>query len=155
MVKLTLFFALLLLVASGCSLQASPEEIAQAKNNFIAIVDEVNKEAPNGVKILAEVREMYKKGEIKRTKVQNAILSGMGINDNIYGEVADANIPAELEPFRDRLLAALDKRKQGYQALFDAFDFNDPSREPAADAKIEESIQDLKQIQKDIAPFRK
>lgn len=152
---LLFFLTALLLVTSGCSLQASPEDIAQAKKNFIDIVDGVNVEAPNGVKVLTEVREMYKKGEVKRTKVQNTISNGMEINDNIYQDVASANIPSELEPFRERMIAALDKRKAGYQALFDAFDVNDPSKEPAADAVILESIKDLQQIKKDIEPFRK
>ncbi|MGD8188434.1 hypothetical protein ACQCN2_00385 [Brevibacillus ginsengisoli] len=152
---LPFFFAILLMVASGCSLQASSEEVAQAKKDFIEIVDQVNVEAPNGIKVLTDVRDMYKKGEVKRTKVQNTISNGMGINDNIYADVVSAHIPSELEPFRDRLMKALDKRKEGYQALFDAFDKNDPSKEPAADAKIAESIEDLRKIQKDIDPFRK
>lgn len=152
---LLFFFAFILVMVSGCSLQASPEEVALAKKNFIEIVDQVNVEAPNGLKVLNDVRGMYTRGEVKRTKVQNTILNGMGINDNIYGDVVSANIPAELEPFRERLLAALDKRKEGYQALFDAFDVNDPSKEPAADAKIAESIQELQTIKKEIESFRK
>lgn len=135
-------------------MQASPEEVAQAKKDFVTIIDDLNNEAPNGIKVLQEIREMYKKGEIKRTKVQNTILNGMDINDRIKDDVVSAGIPQEMEPIRERLMAALSKRKDGYQMLFDAFDFNDPSRESAADAKIQEALQDFMQIQKDVAPYR-
>lgn len=152
--RLLIVLLSILVLLSGCSLQASPEEVALAKKDFIRIIDDLNKEAPNGIKVLQEIRDLYQKGEIKRTKVQNTILNGMDINDRIKDDVVNAGIPQEMEPFRERLMTAIAKRKDGYQMLFDAFDFNDPSREPAADAKIQEAIQDFAQIQKDIAPFR-
>ncbi|MGC5324272.1 hypothetical protein [Brevibacillus sp. SYSU BS000544] len=149
-----LLFIFILVLVSGCSLQASPEEVAQAKKDFITMIDDLNNEAPNGIKVLQEIRDMYTKGEIKRTKVQNTILNGMDINDRIKDDIVSAGIPQEMEPIRERLMTALAKRKDGYQMLFDAYDFNDPSREPAADAKIQEAIQDFVQIQKDVAPYR-
>ncbi len=151
--------AVVLLAAAlfaGCSaLQAGPEEVAQARQHFFDLVDNLNKEAKNGAKVLAESRELERKGEINRTKVQNTIIQGQELNDRITDDFIQAGVPADLEPYRERALAALKKREEAYKLLFDAYDTKNPKLAEQGDAALQEALQAFDQLQKDLAPLRK
>ncbi|MEW9670724.1 hypothetical protein [Ammoniphilus sp. 3BR4] len=146
---------MVLFLLSGCSfLQASPEEIEQYKQEFIAMVDEAAKEAENGQKVLAEVRQKVEEEGVKKTKAQNTILNGVSISEAIKEDAIKAQIPEEMEPVREKLIASLDKRIEAYDHLFKYYDFLDDQFRVTGDALLEESLQMFNEVLEDIEQFR-
>ncbi|RXT04777.1 hypothetical protein [Ammoniphilus sp. CFH 90114] len=146
---------LVLWTLTGCSIfQASPEEIEQYKSEFIALVDEAAIEAENGQKVLEEVRNKVDKEGLKKTKAQNTILNGVSISKAIKEDVIKAQIPEEMEPVREKLLASLNKRIEAYDQLFKYYDFLDEKHRVSGDALLEESFELFSEVLQDIQQFK-
>lgn len=118
------------------------------------MVDEAAKEAENGQKVLAEVRQKVEEESVKKTKAQNTILNGVSISEAIKEDAIKAQIPEEMEPVREKLIASLDKRIEAYDHLFKYYDFLDDQFRVTGDALLEESLQMFNEVLEDIEQFR-
>lgn len=157
-IRVLMFIPALLIffIVSGCSLfQASPEEVEKYKQDFIAMVDKAAVEAKNGQTILAEVRHKVDKEGLKRTKVQNTLSDATTIAQAIKDDVIKAQIPSEMEPVREKLILALDKRVEAYDQLFIYYDLLDNQYRVNGDSLLEESMKLFDEAIMDLEQFRK
>lgn len=147
---------LLAIVTGGCSIfQASPEEIEQYRAAFIAMVDKAAIEAENGQKVLAEIRHKVDNEGLKKTKVLSKLSDATQIAKAIKDDVIKAQLPKEMEPIREKLIASLDKRIEAYNELFRYYDFQDEKFRVSGDAMLKESLEMFKEVTQDIEQFRK
>jgi len=151
-----LVLGLLAGMIGGCSLfQASPEEIAQYRASFVAMVDKAAVEAENGQKVLAEIRHKVDQEGLKKTKALNTLVDATEIAKAIKDDVIKAQIPEEMEPIREKFIASLDKRIEAYNDLFRYYDFQEENFRVSGDALLEESLEMFKEVQQDIEQYRK
>lgn len=151
-----IIIGLLTSMIGGCSLfQASPEEIDQSRQAFVALVDKAAVEAENGQKVLAEIRNKVDNEGLKKTKVLSTLVSASEIATKVKDDVIKSQIPNEMEPIRENLIASLDKRIQAYNDLFRYYDFQEEKFLVSGDALLAESMDMFKDVQQDIEKFRK
>lgn len=147
---------LMFLIVTGCSLfEASPEEVERYKQDFIALVDKAAVEAKNGQDIIAEVRHKVDVEGLKKTKAQNTLSDATNIANAIKDDVIQAQIPSEMEPVREKLIAALDKRIEAYNQLFIYYDSLDKQYMEKGDLLLAESMKLFNEALSDLEQFRK
>ncbi len=144
-----------MMLITGCSVQASPEEVSQARSSFVQLVKDLNGEAQSGRGMLGQVRELEATGKVKTLKLLTIISDGQEMNKRISHDVILANIPAELEPYRERVIQSLQQRDKAYQLLFDSYDQREPKLAAEGDRQLEEVLAQLQHIQQDLVLFGK